>query len=46
MYKFILISLFQKFIFIKFNKGKKKKKKAIVQQLRRKKKKKEQCHLV
>ena len=38
MYKFILISLFQKFIFIKFNKGKKKKKKAIVQQLRRRKK--------
>ena len=38
MYKFILISLFQKFIFIKFNKVKKKKKKAIVQQLRRRKK--------
>ena len=38
MYKFILISLFQKFIFIKFNKAKKKKKKAIVQQLRRRKK--------
>lgn len=45
MYKFILISLFEKFIFIKFNKGKKKKKKAIVLQLRRRKKK-EQRHLV
>lgn len=44
MYKFILISLFQKFIFIKFNKGKKKKKGN--SSTIKKKKKKEQRHLV
>ena len=44
MYKFILISLFQKFIFIKYNKGKKKKKGN--SSTIKKKKKKEQRHLV
>ena len=45
MYKFILISLFKKFIFIKFNKVKKKKKKGNSSTIK-KKKKKEQRHLV